>query len=85
MAGVPMNCERSVAYYKFVAEHGPWNRLFIHAWAQWKDKNVESAFAIYSYLAELGFEKAQSNAAAILDNYDLAIDHYDETRYPRYV
>jgi len=57
--------------------------LFIHAWSQWKDKKIESAFAIYSYLAELGYEKAQSNAASILDDYDLPIEHYSVNRYPR--
>ena len=49
-----INCMRAVSYYKFVAEHGPWNKLFTHAWRHWKNANIDSALAIFSYLAELG-------------------------------
>ena len=83
IVGVPQNCERAVAYYKFVAEHGAWNRLFIHAWSQYKDKQIDSSFSVYSYLAELGYEKAQSNVASILDTYVLDIKNYSEYRYQR--
>ena len=50
----PLSCHDATRYYKFVAEVGPWNRLFTHAWKQWKTGNKESALAIYTYLAELG-------------------------------
>ena len=50
----PLSCQDATRYYKFVAELGPWNRLFTHAWKQWKHDKKESALAIYTYLAELG-------------------------------
>jgi len=78
-----INCMRAVSYYKFVAEHGPWNKLFTHAWRHWKNANIDSALAIFSYLAELGYEKAQSNLATILDDHVLKNDILSRNNHER--
>ena len=51
-----INCMRAASYYKYVAENGHWNRLFTHAWREWKNGNVQQAMAMFSFLAELGRE-----------------------------
>lgn len=55
--------------YKLVAERGPWGSLSRWALESYLKGDVGKAFLLYSRMAELGYEVAQSNAAWILDKY----------------
>jgi TPR repeat protein len=60
---------QATALYKLVAERGPWNSLSRWALESYLKGDVGKAFLLYSRMAELGYEIAQSNAAWILDKY----------------
>ncbi|KAG1330535.1 ERAD-associated E3 ubiquitin-protein ligase component HRD3 [Cocos nucifera] len=55
--------------YKTVAERGPWSALSRWALESYLKGDVGKALLLYSRMAELGYEVAQSNAAWILDKY----------------
>jgi len=55
--------------YKTVAERGPWSSLSRWALESYLKGDVGKALLLYSRMAELGYEVAQSNAAWILDKY----------------
>nr|AAA70155.1 22.8 kDa protein [Ipomoea trifida] len=59
----------ATALYKLVAERGPWSSLSRWALESYLKGDVGKAFLLYSRMAELGYEVAQSNAAWILDKY----------------
>ncbi|KAK9266175.1 hypothetical protein L1049_027240 [Liquidambar formosana] len=59
----------ATALYKLVAEKGPWSSLSRWALEAYLKGDVGTAFLLYSRMAELGYEVAQSNAAWILDKY----------------
>ena len=80
-----VQCMRATSYYKYVAENGQWNKLFTHAWKQWSSGQITSAMAMFSFLAELGYEKAQSNLATILDDYEIGNDVLETNQYQRYL
>ncbi|XP_058079799.1 ERAD-associated E3 ubiquitin-protein ligase component HRD3A isoform X2 [Magnolia sinica] len=63
------NLQMATALYKLVAERGPWSSLSRWALESYLKGDVGRAFLLYSRLAELGYEVAQSNAAWILDKY----------------
>jgi len=65
--GVARSCTIAVEFYKSVCERGPHILLFEQAYQKYKNLNIESSFAIYSLLAEMGHEVAQSNVAFMLD------------------
>jgi SEL1 protein len=65
--GVLPSCPIACDFYKNVAERGSWSRLFNEALRLYRRGKIQEAFRIYLYLAELGYEIAQSNAAYILD------------------
>ena len=50
-----------------VAERGHVSTLFEHAHAHYKSRDFHTSFALYSFLAELGFDVAQVNAAYMLE------------------
>ena len=54
-------------FYKAVAERGKWSRLLREAHKTYLSGDVDSALMMYLFLAELGIEVAQSNAAYILN------------------
>ncbi|RVW52720.1 ERAD-associated E3 ubiquitin-protein ligase component HRD3A [Vitis vinifera] len=60
---------QATALYKLVAERGPWSSLSRWALESYLKGDVGKAFLLYSRMAELGYEVAQSNAAWILDKY----------------
>ncbi|KAK3008901.1 hypothetical protein RJ639_014934 [Escallonia herrerae] len=60
----------ATALYKLVAERGPWSSLSRWALESYLKGDVGKAFLLYSRMAELGYEVAQSNAAWILDKYE---------------
>ncbi|RRT73586.1 hypothetical protein GW17_00028523 [Ensete ventricosum] len=55
--------------YKTVAERGPWSSLSSCALESYLKGDVGRSLLLYSRMAELGYEVAQSNAAWILDKY----------------
>ncbi|KAF7822232.1 ERAD-associated E3 ubiquitin-protein ligase component HRD3A [Senna tora] len=67
--GLKKNIPMATALYKLVAERGPWNSLSRWALEAYLKGDVGKAFMLYSRMAEMGYEVAQSNAAWILDKY----------------
>ncbi|KAM0937007.1 putative ERAD-associated E3 ubiquitin-protein ligase component HRD3 [Dioscorea sansibarensis] len=67
--GVRKNLQMAATWYKDVAEMGPWNSLLKWALESYLKGDVGKALILYSRMAELGYEVAQSNAAWILDKY----------------
>ncbi|KAK9277980.1 hypothetical protein L1049_027537 [Liquidambar formosana] len=67
--GLKKNLPMATALYKLVAEKGPWSSLSRWALEAYLKGDVGTAFLLYSRMAELGYEVAQSNAAWILDKY----------------
>ena len=55
--------------YKTVAERGPWSNLARYALESYLKGEIGKSLLLYSRMAELGYEVAQSNAAWILDRY----------------
>ncbi|KAL9995255.1 putative ERAD-associated E3 ubiquitin-protein ligase component HRD3 [Helianthus debilis subsp. tardiflorus] len=67
--GLKKNLPTATSLYKLVAERGPWNSLSRWALESYLKGDTGKAFLLYSIMAELGYEVAQSNAAWILDKY----------------
>ncbi|KAK4487708.1 hypothetical protein RD792_005631 [Penstemon davidsonii] len=67
--GLKKNLPMATALYKLVAERGPWNSLSRWALESYLKGDIGKAFLLYSRMAEIGYEVAQSNAAWILDKY----------------
>ncbi|KAK6925303.1 Sel1-like repeat [Dillenia turbinata] len=67
--GLKKSLPTATALYKLVAERGPWSSLSRWALESYLKGDVGKAFLLYSRMAELGYEVAQSNAAWILDKY----------------
>lgn len=65
--GVLRSCTTATELYKNVAERGSSSQLFMEAHTAYKENDIEKALIKYMYLAELGYEVAQSNVAYILD------------------
>ena len=64
--------------FKNVAERGHWSEMVMEAHTMYRDANTDGALLLYTLLAELGYEVAQSNVAYILDKSALA-DHELQT------
>ncbi|XP_004503266.1 ERAD-associated E3 ubiquitin-protein ligase component HRD3A [Cicer arietinum] len=67
--GFKKNVPLATALYKLVAERGPWSSLSRWALESYLKGDVGKAYMLYSRMAEMGYEVAQSNAAWILDKY----------------
>lgn len=67
--GFKKNIAMATYLYKSVAERGPWSSLSRWALEAYLKGDVGKALLLYSRMAELGYEVAQSNAAWILDRY----------------
>ncbi|KAL5697355.1 ERAD-associated E3 ubiquitin-protein ligase component hrd3a [Ranunculus cassubicifolius] len=67
--GLKKNLAMATGLYKLVAERGPWSSLSRWALESYLKGDIGKAFLLYSRMAELGYEVAQSNAAWILDKY----------------
>lgn len=65
--GVLRSCTTATELYKNVAERGSSALLFQEAHTAYKENDLERALIKYTFLAELGYEVAQSNVAFILD------------------
>lgn len=79
---VPSNCEMAMEMYKNVAERGSWARFFMQAGNQYKNEHFQSAYMLYSVLAELGYSTAQTNVAELLENHEINING-ESAIYPR--
>ncbi|XP_072990789.1 ERAD-associated E3 ubiquitin-protein ligase component HRD3-like isoform X1 [Typha latifolia] len=64
------NLYMATLLYKTVAERGPWSSLSRWALESYLKGDMGKALLLYSRMAELGYEAAQSNAAWILDKYE---------------
>lgn len=65
--GVLSNCHMAVELFKNVAERGRWSEMLMEAHSLYREGNIDAALIKYTFLAELGYEVAQSNVAYILD------------------
>ncbi|XP_067845672.1 protein sel-1 homolog 1-like [Heptranchias perlo] len=65
--GVVRSCLTAAELYKNVCERGQWTERFLSAYFVYKENNIDSAFLQYLFLAEQGYEMAQSNTAYILE------------------
>ncbi|XP_062586803.1 protein sel-1 homolog 1-like isoform X2 [Saccostrea cucullata] len=68
--GVLRNCHTAVELFKNVAERGRWAEMLPEAYNMYKEGHVSQALMKYVFLAELGYEVAQSNVAYMLDQGD---------------
>lgn len=80
--GTVRSCQTAVELFKNVAERGRWGENLMQAYNDYREGHVNEALLKYSFLAELGYEVAQSNAAFILDRGEVEIFPKNET-YPR--
>ncbi|VDI06787.1 SEL1 protein [Mytilus galloprovincialis] len=76
--GVLRNCHTAVEFFKNVAERGRWASMLQEAHTLYKEGNVHQALMKYTFLADLGYEVAQSNVAYILDNGEVGLFVEDE-------
>lgn len=53
--------------FKSVAERGRWSYMFMEAIQLYDEGDIDSSLMMYIFLAELGMEVAQSNAAFLLE------------------
>ena len=65
--GVLPSCPLACDFYKNVAERGSWSQMFNEAFRLYRRGKIPQAFRIYLYLAELGYEIAQTNVAYMLE------------------
>jgi SEL1 protein len=82
--GVLRSCTTATELFKHVAERGRWSNMFTEAFHLYKQGHIEQAFMIYLYLAELGYEVAQSNVAYIIDQMAYDISNIYKTKDERY-
>ncbi|XP_022710368.1 protein sel-1 homolog 1-like [Varroa jacobsoni] len=66
--GVVRNCHNAVDLLKEVAERGPWMSFMQEAYKAYSEGRMNEALIRYMFVAELGSEVAQSNAAHVLTN-----------------
>lgn len=69
--GILRSCSTAVELFKNVAERGNWGTTLMSAHTDYKEGRTAEAFIKYSFMAELGYEQAQSNAAFILDRGEI--------------
>jgi SEL-1, putative (fragment) len=69
--GTLRSCGTAVELFKNVAERGHWGLMLMSAYTDYKEGRITEAFIKYSFMAELGYEIAQTNAAFILDRQEV--------------
>ncbi|GAQ85887.1 Extracellular protein SEL-1 and related proteins [Klebsormidium nitens] len=65
--GTKRSYATAVAYYKRIAERGPWGSMMRWAHECYMEGQLSTALLLYSRAADLGYEVAQSNAAWLLE------------------
>lgn len=68
--GVQRSCSLATELMKNVAERGRWAERFVDAFTKYQLGNFEESAIRYLFLAEFGYEVAQSNFAHILDKME---------------
>merc|ERR1712112_149954 len=76
--GMLRSCPTAVELYKNVAERGKWGELMMEAHTDYRRGMYDEALLKYLFLAELGYEVAQSNAAYILDRKETELYNAEE-------
>ncbi|KRY50644.1 Protein sel-1 -like protein 1 [Trichinella britovi] len=69
--GVARSCSTAVEFYKNVAERGVWSTMLMDAYLAYQNGLYDQSVVQYLFMAELGYETAQTNAAYILDRGQL--------------
>jgi alpha-mannosidase II/SEL1 protein len=69
--GMIRSCPTAVELFKNVAERGKWGERLMVAYQDYRSYKFDEAFMQYAFLAELGYEVAQSNAAFLLDRNEI--------------
>lgn len=64
-----------IQFFKNVAERGRWGEKLMHAYHDYKAYRMDESYMQYSFLGEVGYEVAQSNAAFLLDRSEVNIFH----------
>lgn len=77
--GVLRNCHTAVELFKSVAERGRWSEMIMDAHRLYKEGFPDAAVIKYMFLADLGYEVAQSNVAFMLDRGDSTLFDHEET------
>ena len=67
MLNVQPACCLLLQLFKNVAERGRWSELLMDAHRLFKEGGTDAAVIKYMFLADLGYEVAQSNVAFLLD------------------
>ena len=70
-------------HYKYVVDGGEWSHLFTDALEEYEAHQFDTSLLKYLFLGELGYEKAQSNAAHILETYILKMLSNEEDNFRR--
>ncbi|CAG0914028.1 unnamed protein product [Notodromas monacha] len=65
--GMMRSCHAAMELLKNVAERGKWAEKFMEAHHDYRNGRTEDALIKYMFLADLGYEVAQSNAGFIFD------------------
>ena len=68
---------------RYVANGGEWSQMFVEALEEYESDNFDGSLLKYLLLGELGYEKAQSNAAHILETYHLEFVSNEEDNFRR--
>uniref|UniRef100_A0A915HUM4 Uncharacterized protein n=1 Tax=Romanomermis culicivorax TaxID=13658 RepID=A0A915HUM4_ROMCU len=69
--GVVRSCPTAVELYKNVAERGRWSEMLMDAHSSYTSGQKDEAAIKYYFLAELGYEVAQSNLGYMLDRGEI--------------
>lgn len=80
MTYVSRSCSTAVDLYKNVVERGRVGEKLMEAYTQYRDGDTNSAYVLYAFLSDLGYDVAQSNAAYLLDRDDVTLWSDDNTR-----
>ncbi|XP_053140554.1 protein sel-1 homolog 2 isoform X7 [Hemicordylus capensis] len=67
--------------YRTVCELGRWSEKFLTAYFAFQAGNIDSSLVQYAFLAEMGYEIAQTNSAYIMESEEVKIFHKDQI-YP---
>ncbi|CAJ0939063.1 unnamed protein product, partial [Mesorhabditis belari] len=70
--GAIRSCNTAVELYKTVAERGRWTEKLMQSYQAYKDGRTDEAALKYLFMAELGYEHAQTNFAFILDRGEVS-------------
>uniref|UniRef100_A0A7M4F0A4 SEL1L2 adaptor subunit of SYVN1 ubiquitin ligase n=1 Tax=Crocodylus porosus TaxID=8502 RepID=A0A7M4F0A4_CROPO len=79
--GVFRSCQNAVELYRSVCELGSWSEKFLTAYFAYQAGDTDSSLVQYAFLAEMGYEVAQSNSAYILESEKVKILREDH-KYP---